>query len=406
MAATDTITAPLHPSSPEFASLLERIAAGTEEREREKRGPYEVIGWLKEAGFGRLRIPVEEGGLGLSVREFFAALIALAEADSNAAHILRVHFSFVEQQLNNPDLENRARWIALLNSGAIVGNAQSEQNGGAVGGDGLETTITPDPSGTGYRLSGVKYYSTGSLYSDWIQAIARTPDNKIAAALVGVDREGVELVDDWDGFGQTLTGTGTTRFSDVYVAEEEYTEWGTIGDPLPATYNGAFLQLYLQGVTAGVLRAVRRDAASLVNRRRRSFGHALTESPIEDPQVLQVVGEIAADAFAAEAIVLSAADAIDRASATVVDGFPDPAAAHAAQIASASAKVAIDRFSYAVAARLFDAGGASATQSRYALDRHWRNVRTISTHNPTHLKATALGRWFVSGEAPPQNGFF
>jgi alkylation response protein AidB-like acyl-CoA dehydrogenase len=107
--------------------------------------------------------------------------------------------------------------------------------------------------------------------------------------------------------------------------------------------------------------------------------------------VLQVVGEIAADAFAAEAIVLRAAESIQVAVDSVPDGLPDAAAAEAAQLAAAQAKVAVDRFSYATAARLFDVGGASATQRTYNLDRHWRNVRTISTHNPTFLKASGIG---------------
>lgn len=169
---------------------------------------------------------------------------------------------------------------------------------------------------------------------------------------------------------------------------------------------GAFLQLFLQAVTAGVLRAVRRDAATLVRLRMRSFGHASAEAPAEDVQVLQVVGDIAADAFAAEAIVLAAAARIDDAVATAVDGFPSPDAAYETQVAAVQAKVAIDRFSYAAAARLFDAGGASATQAAWQLDRHRLNVRTVSARNPTFLKATAVGRWFVGGVAPPQNGLF
>lgn len=406
MSTIDAVATPLHPDSPEFVALLARIAEGTEERERTQTRPHEVTDWLRDAGFGRLRIPVEDGGLGVSVQELFAALIALAEADSNVAHILRVHFAFVEQQLVNPDASSRARWLELVNSGAIIGNAQSEQNDKAVAGRGLETRAERDPDGIGYRLTGVKYYSTGSLYADYIWVFAAAPDDRLAGIVIPADREGVELVDDWDGFGQRLTGTGTTRFTDVYVAPEEYQDWGPAGDPLPPTVMGAFLQLFLQAVTAGVLRAVRRDAAALVRRRTRSFAHASAEAPAEDPQVLQVVGEIAADAFAAEAIVLAAAARIDAALETVVDGFPSPDAAYEAQVAAAQAKVAIDRFSYATAARLFDAGGASATQAAWQLDRHWRNVRTVSTHNPTFLKATAVGRWFVGGEAPPQNGFF
>jgi hypothetical protein len=50
--------------------------------------------------------------------------------------------------------------------------------------------------------------------------------------------------------------------------------------------------------------------------------------------------------------------------------------------------------------------GASATQSVCNLDRHWRNVRTISTHNPTFLKASAIGDHVVNGTAFPPNAYF
>lgn len=199
-----TVAAPVHPSSPESAALLARIAEGTEERERTQTRPHEVIDWLRDAGFGRLRIPVKEGGAGLSVQELLAALIALAEADSNVAHILRVYFAFVEQQLVDPDASSRALWLELVNRGAIIGNAQSEQNDKAVAGRGLETQAVPDPDGAGYRLTGVKYYSTGSLYADYIWVFAAAPDDRLAAIVVPADREGVEIVDDWDGFGQRL----------------------------------------------------------------------------------------------------------------------------------------------------------------------------------------------------------
>jgi hypothetical protein len=67
--------------------------------------------------------------------------------------------------------------------------------------------------------------------------------------------------------------------------------------------------------------------------------------------------------------------------------------------------VAVGRFPYQTASRLFDAGGASATQAIYNLDRHWRNARNTSTHNPTFLKASIVGDFLVNGTPPPLNGF-
>lgn len=393
----------VRPGTPELTALLDRISVDADVRDRDRISPFEQVAWVKEAGLGRLRVPVADGGAGASVREFFATLIALAEADSNVAHILRTHYWFVEQQLVAVDPEARARGLAIITADQLVGNGFSEQGKRAVGLD-FDTTITPHADG-GYRLNGEKFYSTGTLYCDHTQIWASSGERRIAGAVVPVDREGVTVEDDWDGFGQRLTGTGTTRLVDVVVHEDEFFDLGDPDDQ-PTGYMGAFLQLYLQAVTAGILRSVRNDAVALVQRRARNFSHAASGSAAEDRQVLQVVGEIAADAFAAEAIVLAAADAIQVAFDSVVDGAPAPALAEAAQLAAADAKIAIDRFSYATAARLFDVGGASATQKVHNLDRHWRNARTASTHNPTFLKASAVGDHHVNGASFPGNAYF
>jgi alkylation response protein AidB-like acyl-CoA dehydrogenase len=396
----------LQPNSPGLKALLEEIAAGASEREAQRIAPYEQIRRIADAGLGALRVPVAEGGAGASLRQLFEFLIQLAEADSNVAHILRVHYWFVEAQIQRPATDPlRARNIALINQGHIFGNGFSEQNQRAVGLY-FDTTLSPDPSGKGYRLNGKKYYSTGSLYSTYTLIFASTPRGNVAAATIPVTREGLKLLDDWDGFGQRLTGTGTTLLENVFVSEDEVEEYGAPDDPQPPTYQYAFLQLFLQAVVAGILRAVRNDGVALARRRKRNFSHAQSKEPTADPQVLQVVGEIAADSFAADAIVLAVADVIEQAAQSVKDGLPDRALAERAQIAAAQAKVAVDRFAFATASHLFDVGGASATQAIYNLDRHWRNARTASTHNPTFGKATAVGDFYVNGKAPPLNGYF
>lgn len=392
-----------------LADLFATIAEGSGQRERDRVLPHDEVRRLRDAGIGRLRLPAKQGGAGATLPELFSVVIDLAAADSNVAHILRAHFGFVEEQLHNPNLEARTRWLGLVSDGNIFGNAVSEQNalpvGRAVGSTHLNTVLTPHEAGN-FRLDGVKFYSTGTLFSDWVNVQAVDPDGASYRVTIPVNRDGVAVDDDWDGFGQRLTGTGTTRFTDVHVnaAEAQRTDLRD-ADSRP-TYYGGFYQLYLQALTAGVLAAVRSDAVELTRRRQRNFSHASQPRPSDDPQVLQVVGEIASDAFAARAIVLSAAQALQDASDSETNGVFDPDAAYRAQLAAAQAKVAVDRFSAATAARLLDVGGASATQVGYGHDRHWRNIRTISTHNPTFLKATAIGSHLVNGTPPPQNGFF
>src|ERR1700761_6508797 len=157
MATTALREHPL-PGTPALERLLAQVAEGAAERERAQEAPFAAIALVKESRLGALRVPAAEGGGGASLRQLFEVLMALAEADSNVAHILRVHFAFVERVRAGYDPEHRGNWIALINAGRIFGNATSEQNARQVGMKGFETTLTPDPSNHGYRLRGEKFY--------------------------------------------------------------------------------------------------------------------------------------------------------------------------------------------------------------------------------------------------------
>lgn len=168
----------------------------------------------------------------------------------------------------------------------------------------------------------------------------------------------------------------------------------------------ASLQLYILAIVAGVLRAVVDDGEALLRSRQRNFSHALTERPVDDPLLQRTLGELSATAFAAEATVLAAADAIEAATATLRDGVPDAQLAQEAQVAVAKAKVHIDAVALDAATKLLDLGGASAASRTRNLDRHWRNIRTISLHNPVHYKARVIGQNLLHGTPLPANAYF
>ena len=50
---------------------------------------------------------------------------------------------------------------------------------------------------------------------------------------------------------------------------------------------------------------------------------------------------------------------------------------------------------------LFDTLGASGTSRTRDLDRHWRNSRTVASHNPVIYKQRIVGDWSVNGTEPP-----
>jgi alkylation response protein AidB-like acyl-CoA dehydrogenase len=395
---------PLALRSPDLDALLNRIAEGASERERERTLPFPEIDLIRKARLGALRLPTEAGGAGSSIRELFEIVIRLGEADANVAHILRNHFSVVERLVRHPKTDQHREWQKAVAAGAIIGLAATELETPKVGDARPNTTLTPD--GDDYLLNGTKYYSTGTLYSDFV--LVRTADSNgaNAATVIPVNREGIELIDDWDGLGQRLTATGTTHFRNVRVKRQEVV-FDAPDTAYGIPYSNTFAQLFLTAINAGIARAILRDATALVRSRKRTFYYAPTEIPIDDPLLQQTVGQIASGAFAAETVVLSAAEALDIATDAFDAGEANAVeAAHHAALLSAKAKIVADEFAIRGGGLLFDVGGASATKKVTNFDRHWRNARTLSSHNPTTYKARSIGQYEINGTPLPAKGFF
>ncbi|WP_197383195.1 acyl-CoA dehydrogenase family protein [Mycolicibacterium mengxianglii] len=404
---TTTHTEPVSYGSDRLARLIATIGEGALERERTGERPFAAVNLIRQERLGALRVPTAEGGGGATLRELFSTVISLATADVNVAHILRGHFSHVEERLRL-DENARRRVIDLALSGAIVGNASTELGSTPAGGFTWKTKLTPD--GDGFRLNGTKFFTTGTLYADYAEVIASDPAGATVIALVPTDRAGVTVVDDWDGMGQRATGTGTATFDDVTVARDEILQFAPpdADTAPPALYlSGAFFQLYVTALEAGVLHALRGDAVAHVHQRSRSFAWAPSPTAPDDPLLQREIGEIAAAGFAAEATVLAAADALAIAFDADVRGTdPDLELAHEASLQAAAAKVVVDALAQKAASQIFDVGGASVVRQAHLLDRHWRNIRTLASHNPTSYKAQALGEYYARGTRLPGSGYF
>ena len=155
-----------------FRPIFARIAEGAVERERSRTLPFEPIKWLKQAGFGAVRVPVEFGGPGASLPQLFQLLIELAAADSNVTQALRGHFAFVEDRLNAQAFSPQNAWFERFVAGELVGNAWTEVGDVKIG----QVITRISRQGEQWVANGTKFYSTGSLFADWIDLYAQRDD--------------------------------------------------------------------------------------------------------------------------------------------------------------------------------------------------------------------------------------
>lgn len=377
-----------------FRPLFRQIATGNVVREQGRDLPRESILLLKQAGFGAVRVPVEHGGAGASVPQLFELLIELAEADSNIPQALRAHFAFVEDRLNAPPGPARDAWFARFVAGELVGNGWTEVGSVKLG----EVITKVSPQAAGFVLNGAKYYSTGSIFADWIDVYARRSDNGAdVIAVVDARHPGVTHSDDWDGFGQRTTGSGTSVYVDVPLPAEHLIPFET-----RFKYQTAFYQLVLLAVLAGIGRAIERDVTQEIRERKRVFSHGTADTTRGDAQIQQVVGQISAQVYAAEAATLRCAWPLQRAYVARFghDQELERQANIDAEIETAKAQVVVSELILRAATDLFNALGASGVSVSKSLDRHWRNARTAASHNPWIYKARIVGDWTINGTEP------
>ncbi|MCX5045070.1 SfnB family sulfur acquisition oxidoreductase [Aldersonia sp. NBC_00410] len=350
--------------------------------------PYTEIEELSAAGVYAASVPAEYGGADLPPSQIAEILRLLAVADPNIAQIPHSHFVYVHLLKLAGTHEQKEFFFRELLDGKRFANAQSERN-----------TRTIAEVNTRYRdgrLDGIKYYCTGTPFAHWIPVLAQSAAGQVVI-FVPADASGVQVDEDWDALGQRTTGSGTVTVDNVAVRPEWVIPRAPAFDG--PTGFGAYAQLLHAAIDTGIARGALEDAVAFVQTKARPWFEAEVERAVDDPLLVQRFGELGVAVASAEATLAAAGRAVDRVVAERTD-----TAATEASMAVAVAKVVSDRSALEVSSALFEAGGTRSAAAGSGLDRHWRNARTHTLHDPIRWKYQHIGRSVLRGEAPPRHG--
>ena len=377
------------------AELSVAFAEGAADRDANRVLPSYELDELSASGLLAITVPAEYGGAGASVATLVEVVRLLSVADPNIGQIPQSHFVYVNQLRLQGSPAQQKRLFSEVLAGKRFGNAQSEIGTKHI--RDIRTTLTPDAGGH-WRLNGRKAYATGALLADWIPVLAHLGvDGPLHVAWVERGSAGVGVIDDWNGMGQRTTASGSVCLEDVAVSADLITPYAATFDS-PQTY-GSLAQLLHAGIDAGIARAAVTDAARFVRESSRPYPDAGVEHAADDPLVVHAFGELELATRGAEALLAEAARAIDRANADL-----NEASTAAASLATAAARAAAAKAALEAASRLFEVAGTRSASARLGLDRHWRNARTHTLHDPVAWKIQHLGRWAVDGTPPPNHG--
>ncbi|BBC29546.1 Monooxygenase [Streptomyces graminofaciens] len=378
------------------AALAEEFRAGASRRDAERRLPHAELDRLSASGLLAVTVPAEYGGADVRQETLAEIFRLLASADASLAQIPQNHFVYVNVIRRQGTRKQREFFFGEVLAGRRFGNAQSEAGTKHI--QDIRTRLERRPDGS-YSLTGVKHYSTGALFADWIPVLARAEDDNDNphVAYVPWDAPGLTVVDDWDGMGQRTTASGTVRLAEVHVpADRVVPHHLTFQGP---QLHGSVAQLIHAAIDVGIAEGALVEAVGFVRTKSRPWFEAGVETAAEDPLLIQRFGELAIQARASGALLREAARAVDTARADLTD---DTAAE--ASIAVAAAKVQAAQAALDVASALFEVSGTRSALGSLNLHRHWRDARTHTLHDPARWKIQHIGRYVLNGTRPPRHG--
>ena len=364
-------------------------------RDRQRQLPWSQIEAFTQSGLGSITIPREFGGPQVSYVTLAEVFAIISAADPALGQIPQNQVGILNLVLNTATQAQKEQLFSRVLKGGRIGNAGPER--GSKNTLDLKARITAE--GDGFVINGQKFYSTGALFAHWIAVKALNDEGKQVIAFVPRATPGLRVVDDWSGFGQRTTASGTVLLNNVRVdADLVVDNWRINESP---NIQGAVSQLVQAAIDLGIAREAIADTIRFVRERSRPWIDANVERNSDDPYVVADIGKLSIELHAAEALLRKAAHVLDDVSAYPVDAQ----AAARASIAVAEAKVLSTELSLLASEKLFELSGSRATLAEFNLDRHWRNARVHTLHDPVRWKYHAIGAYRLNGTLPARHSW-
>ncbi len=366
--------------------------------QRDKAGgaPTEQVDLLRASGLTTINIPAQYGGAGASWQSIFRITREIATVDGSLAHLygyqhiplLAVYRLATEAQRERWLKDTTRRKLLWANSGNVAARSSSG-------------VWKQDH----WVVNGHRPFSSGSHVADYLMIAFEAPSGDRISAVIPTDREGLEIVGDWDGIGQTQTGSGTVRYRNVRVNADEVIA-GASPEGIPSkgdvhpleTMTSQLAHGVLMNIFVGSALGALKVATEYTRDVTKPFVYSGVDKAMDDPWVQSTYGELAMKTAAALNLVERAGEAFDRAwdqgEDLTFEGRGEAA------IEFAAANVFAGEVALEVTSKIFELTGARSATKKHGFDRFWRNVRTHTLHNPAEYKKRTVGKWLLTGEYP------
>ncbi|KGD76735.1 monooxygenase [Tatumella morbirosei] len=374
--------------------LAEQFAVGAARRDREGILPVAELEAFSQSGLWGINVPKAYGGAEVSYATVARVISIISAADSALGQIPQNHLAGVAHLIADGSESQKQRLLAGVLRGERWGNAFSEKGSKTVAD--FRTTLTRH--GDHLRVNGEKFYATGALLAHKVHTVAVDEQGLVQLVVLNRDSAGLTVINNWSSFGQRTTASGSVVLDNVRATEEDVIPvWKAFDRPTAA---GAISQIIQAAVDAGIARGTLTDTVKFINEKSRPWIDSGQEKASQDIFTIAAIGDLKIRLHAAESLLWRAGQLIDEALKQ-----PNEQTVAAASVATAEAKVLTTEVALQAGNKLFELAGTRSTLEEFNLDRHWRNARTHTLHDPVRWKYFHVGNYYLNNINPPRHAW-
>ncbi|NKK73790.1 SfnB family sulfur acquisition oxidoreductase [Rhizobium leguminosarum bv. viciae] len=367
-----------------------RFLADAGPRDKNRTLPFKEVDAFSQSGLWGITIPKNYGGAGVSQTTIAKVFTLIASADASLAQMPQSNFEIIDVIRLTGSEEQKRELFGKVLAGQRLGNAFSEFNGKNV--EDFETRLHRD--GDGFLVSGQKFYSTGALFAHLVPIVALDESGHVVVAVADRTASGLTVVDDWSGFGQRTTASGTVLLDSVRVPASRVLPAHIVYEKPSAV--GPQSQIIHAAIDLGIAKYAIDVTIDLLKTYARPWIDSGRERASDDPYTIAAIGDLKIKYNAAEAMLERSGRQLDATIANV-----DERTIGLAKIAIAEAKVLSTELVLLASNKLFELVGARSTLEKLNLDRLWRDARTHTLHDPVRWKFHAIGQYYLNDIEPP-----
>ncbi|AMW79099.1 SfnB family sulfur acquisition oxidoreductase [Acinetobacter sp. TGL-Y2] len=373
-------------------ALAEQFKKNAIQRDIERILPFDEIQAYSQSGLWAITVPKQYGGAEVSSYTLAKIIALMSGVDGSIGQIPQNHFYALEILRNTGTEQQKQKLYAEVLRGARFGNALAEFK-----------TKTASHKHTalrktnhGFVINGEKFYCTGSLFAQRIPTLVTDDLERQFLAFVPSNNVGLTFIDDWSGFGQRTTGSGTVKFDNVHILAEDVIAFDEAYSK--PTTSGPFAQLIHAAIETGIARAAFEETLIHV-RQARPWIDSGVDYATQDPLTLFELGRVVTDVRASEVLLKRAAKSVDLAKADPTEHHVAKASLDVAKVRAHSTETALKASS-----KLIELAGSRGSQRQTGLDRFWRNARVHTLHDASRWKYYFIANFALNGVVPPRRG--